>query len=253
MKYKGVIAVKCYSKTDIGTVREENQDRINVIELCENTFAAIVCDGMGGENAGSEASETAVTVISNIISRGFRKGADENSLRNLLISAVSTANAIVYEKSQLHEEMRGMGTTCVAAIFCEDNAHIVNVGDSRAYFIADGEISQITIDHTIVMDMYSKGDIKKEEMKTHPKRNYLTKAIGVSDSVGPDYFEIKGLENTVFLLCSDGLTGICEDSDILHIINCASDGDPAEILVQHAIDAGSRDNISVIVVDCSGT
>ena len=155
--------MKCYSKTDIGTVREENQDRINVIELCENTFAAIVCDGMGGENAGSEASETAVTVISNIISRGFRKGADENSLRNLLISAVSTANAIVYEKSRLHEEMRGMGTTCVAAIFCEDNAHIVNVGDSRAYFIADGEISQITIDHTIVMDMYSKGDIKKGE------------------------------------------------------------------------------------------
>lgn len=243
--------MECYAKTDIGYIRAENQDRVCILDLGKGTFAAIVCDGMGGENAGSEASSNAIRVISDIITRGYRSGADENSIRNLLISAVNTANAVIYDLACAHEEMSGMGTTCVAAIFCENNAHIINVGDSRAYFIADDEITQITVDHTVVMDMYNRGEIRKEELKTHPKRNYLTKALGVNGSVGPDYFEIKGIENSIFLLCTDGLTGVCEDSDILHRLNQISERQTsADELVQYALDSGSRDNVSAIVVYC---
>lgn len=243
--------MECYSKTDIGYIRAENQDRVCILDLGEGTFAAVVCDGMGGENAGSVASSNAVRIISDIITRGYRSGADENSIRNLLISAVNTANAVIYDLAGSNDEMSGMGTTCVAAVFCENNAHIINVGDSRAYFIADDEITQITVDHTVVMDMYTRGEIRKEELKTHPKRNYLTKALGVSGSVGPDYFEIKGIENSIFLLCTDGLTGVCEDQDILHKLNQITERKTsADELVQFALDSGSRDNVSAIVIYC---
>lgn len=246
--------MNCYSKTDIGYIRAENQDRVCILDLGEGAFAAIVCDGMGGENAGSEASSNAIRVLSDIISRGYRSGADENSIRNLLISAVNTANAVIYDLASSNEEMSGMGTTCVAAIFCENNAHIINVGDSRAYFIADNEITQITVDHTVVMDMYINGEISKKELKTHPKRNYLTKALGVSNSVGPDYFEIKGIENSIFLLCTDGLTGVCEDSDILHKLNQITERQTsADEMVQFALDSGSRDNVSAVVIYCDNT
>lgn len=236
-----------FSDTNIGLTRKENQDRVRTAVLADDAVFAVICDGMGGENAGSEASERAVEVIYDRITKVFRRDYDENSVRNLLISAVTTANAVVYDVAWSDENMTGMGTTCVIALKIADKVHVVNVGDSRAYRVGE-KIELITKDHTVVMRMYENGEISFEDMKNHPQKNYITKAVGVKEMITPDYFVVEADENTSVVLCSDGLTNNCSEENILKIVSSASPEDIPSSLIKIALENGGNDNVTVAVI-----
>ncbi|MGN0696903.1 MAG: Stp1/IreP family PP2C-type Ser/Thr phosphatase [Oscillospiraceae bacterium] len=239
------------AESSIGSVRSENQDRVSTIKLGPSAAFAVVCDGMGGENAGSFASETAISVISKRIESGYRPDSGENAVKSLLMSAVRTANAVVYDLSEVDPLKKGMGTTAVAVLRRDDMIYCVNVGDSRAYLI-DGGIKQITKDHTAVMQLYESGKITFEEMKTHPNRNYLTRAVGVAEHVSPDYFELSADSKSTVLLCSDGLSGVCSDEEILSAVKGCSLAELPKRLIALALERGSRDNITAAVISGPG-
>lgn len=236
-----------FSETNIGLSRSENQDRVKTAILGDDVAFAVICDGMGGENAGSEASEKAINVIFERITKVFRRDYDENSIKNLLLSSVTTANAVVYDTAWSNSEKYGMGTTCVIAMCIDSKLHVVSVGDSRAYLISD-KIEQVTKDHTMVMKMYENGEITKDEMKNHPKRNYITKAVGVSEQVVPDYYEIELPDDAAVVLCSDGLSNYCDESDIYNTVTQTQPEQISNELIKIALENGGNDNITVAVI-----
>ncbi len=235
------------SESNIGLSRKENQDRVCTAVINENTVLAVVCDGMGGQNAGSEASGKASQIIFDRITKVFRSDFDTKSIRNLLLSSVTTANSVIYDMAASSSEMIGMGTTCVIALVSDNILYAVNVGDSRLYVI-NHEIRQISKDHTIVMHMYEKGEITKEQLKNHPQRNYITKAVGVSNIIEPDYFEIELSENSSVLLCTDGLSNYCDEADIFQIAKKYEFDDVPKELISLALSNGGNDNITVAYI-----
>lgn len=241
-----------FTKTDIGLVRTENQDNVWGEMLSPTACAAVLCDGMGGESEGGLASAIAVDIISKRIKESFSEKMSRNSVRNLLITAVNAANSIVYEEAQKRHENIVMGTTCVVAVVFDGRAHIVNVGDSRAYQIFSTEtddcIRQVTKDHSHVQDLVDKGKITEEEAKHHPQGYIITRAIGADSSVTADYFEIELNEGEKILLCSDGLSSYGDDYDIMDICVYTKPEDTCEALVRYAIANGGNDNVSVAVI-----
>lgn len=240
------------SKTDIGLVRTENQDNVWSEMLSETACAAVLCDGMGGESEGGLASAIAVDIISKRIKESFSEMMNRNSVRNLLITAVSAANSIVYDTAQKQPGHAVMGTTCVAAIVSGGTAHIVNVGDSRAYHLFSSEtdecIRQVTKDHSHVRELVDRGEITEEQAKTHPKRNKITRAIGAESSVTPDYFELDLNSGDMLLLCSDGLSSYGDDMDILDICFDSKAEECCDSLVKYANGNGGSDNVSVAFI-----
>lgn len=234
--------------TNIGLNRAENQDRVIAKKLHSNTVLAVLCDGMGGENAGSEASELAVNIIFERIEAGYRPNADENSVRNLLISAAFAANALVYGDAQRNKTKIGMGTTCVIALVTSRLAHILNVGDSRAYLLDNERIIQITNDHTVVRLLYDEGKITEEEMRVHPQRNLITKAIGAEVEVSPDYFETDFYDGAKILLCSDGLSNYCSSFRMRELVGEIPPGAACEKLIEEALSNGGKDNITLAII-----
>ena len=243
--------MKIFSMTDIGLLREENQDSVWSEALSEHSCAAVLCDGMGGEAHGGLASQLAVDVISRRIRENFTEYMSRNTIRNLLITAVSAANSIVYDAAQKEPAGTVMGTTCVAAIVSNGMAHIVNVGDSRGYrlFTSDDSecIQQITKDHSHVRDLIDLGEITEEQAKIHPERNKITRAIGAESDVTTDYFEVDLAPGDMLLLCSDGLSSYGDDMDILDICFENKPEDICGRLVDYANDNGGHDNISVVL------
>lgn len=234
------------AKSDVGLVRHENQDTFRIKLQDDDTAIAIVCDGMGGENAGGEASEVAVSTIFDRIALSYRQEADNNSIRNLIFSSISAANSIVFEKSLNNSDKVGMGTTCVCSLIKNDIAYIASVGDSRAYLISDNTISQITNDHTYVRILYEQGKITEEELKNHPQKNVITKAVGIDERIEPDYFEINLPKKSVILICTDGLSNYCSDELICKIVSDSNNLElAASELITYAIDKGGKDNITV--------
>lgn len=241
-----ILKMMVYTHTDIGHKRHENQDS-SAFELLEDAVFAVVCDGMGGSNAGSEASKRAVTVIKERVVNSYRSDYDSNKIRNMLTGAVKTANAVVYDLGSAVPEWNGMGTTCVAVLVKGDMLYTVNVGDSRAYLITH-EIRQITKDHSMVMNMYERGDITREELKNHPKRNVITRAVGVAEDVDPDYFENELPKNAAVLLCTDGLSNYCDEGAIFRLIKDLPPEEVPKALVQIALDNGGLDNITASLI-----
>lgn len=239
--------MKVISETNIGHTRTENQDRVCTAIINENTVLAVVCDGMGGQNAGGEASSKASQIIFDRITKVFRSDFDTKSIRNLLISSVVTANSVIYDMALSSSELVGMGTTCVIALISNNILYAVNVGDSRLYVI-NHEIRQITKDHTVVMKMYENGEITKAEIKNHPRRNYITKAVGVETNIEPDYFETELIENSAVLLCTDGLSNCCDESDIFDISKKYTPEEVPKQLVKLALANGGNDNITVAYI-----
>lgn len=236
-----------FSETNIGLSRKENQDRVKTAVFGDDAAFAVICDGMGGENAGGEASEKAINVIYDRVTKVFRRDYDDNSVKNLLISAVTTANAVVYDLAWANHAKQGMGTTCVLALRTGNKLHVVSVGDSRAYLVGEN-IRQITKDHTMVMKMYENGEISKEELKNHPHKNYITRAVGVESTVLPDYFVMDIPDDCAVVLCSDGLSNYCDDPDIAEIVKTNKPEAIAENLIKTALENGGKDNISVAVI-----
>lgn len=244
--------MKFFSKTDIGLTRSENQDRVWTATLGENGEAAavVLCDGMGGENAGSCASQMAIDLISDRIEHGFRTSNNRNFIRNLLITSVTAANSLIYDKARSEKDKAGMGTTCVAAIVYNERAYIINVGDSRCYHIFDDSIQQITKDHTQVRRLIEKGEITEEQSKTHPQRNCITRAVGAARDITPDYFELDMEEKSTLLLCSDGLHSYGDDAEIAGIIVNNPIQKCCDLLVGYALSNGGRDNVTVALISC---
>lgn len=241
--------MKIFSKTDIGLLRDENQDCVWSAKLSDGACAAVLCDGMGGETHGGLASRIAVDVISKRILGTFSEMMNRNSVRNLLITAVSAANSEVVDAARSEPEGAVMGTTCVAAIVSGGRAYIVNVGDSRCYHLFTSEdsecIQQVTKDHSHVRDLIDRGEITEEQAKLHPDRNKITRAIGAEEMVTPDYFELELAEGDMLLLCSDGLSSYGDDMDILDICFEYRPEDICGKLVDYANGNGGHDNISV--------
>lgn len=243
--------MKIFTKTDIGLERTENQDCVWGTMLSKNACAAILCDGMGGESEGGLASKITVDTISKRICENFNENMGSNSIRNLMVTAASAANTMVWDTSQLqiHEVM---GTTCVIVILFKGIAHILNIGDSRAYHLfADGDddcIRQITKDHSHVQELVERGEITEEQARTHPRRNKITRAIGAESTVLPDYFELPLNEGDMILMCSDGLSSYGDDMDILDICFDSRHNECCDKLVDYANGNGGKDNVSVAFI-----
>lgn len=234
--------------SDMGRVRNENQDKICAGFLSENAALAVVCDGMGGEASGSVASDLAANQIYRRISEGYQQGMKPNSIRNLMVTAVQAANSIVYEKSCEDIEKNGMGTTCVAVLVEDKTAYIVNVGDSRAYMMDSDGIRQISDDHTYVNELYKHGEITFEEMQNHKMKYIITRAVGVEPKVEADYFEVEETGNFAVFLCTDGLTAYCHPQLIYESVFNKNLDKGVSDLIDYCNACGGKDNISAAVI-----
>ncbi|MFP3153641.1 Stp1/IreP family PP2C-type Ser/Thr phosphatase [Lachnospiraceae bacterium ZAX-1] len=238
--------MKTFSITDTGMKRKMNQDYVYTCEKpvgnLPNLF--IVADGMGGHNAGEYASRYAVeTMIEEIT--------NDTSTDPIAIieHAIHRANDRLVERSKEDVHLLGMGTTMVVLTIMGQYLCVANVGDSRLY-VMNTEIQQITKDHSLVEEMVRMGELDKVTAKIHPDRNIITRAIGVTNDVRVDFFEVKLEEQDQILMCSDGLTNMVDDDDIRKIIHGQRDiVEKAEKLVEKANDSGGSDNITVIVIE----
>lgn len=237
--------MKSYSVTDVGQKRQVNQDYVYASEEpvgnLPNLF--VVADGMGGHNAGDFASSFAVQTLV----RTILEDENQNPIK-IIRHAVEEANRKVLEESKLHAEMSGMGTTMVLVTIIDDYAYVANVGDSRLYLIED-QILQITKDHSLVQEMVRRGLITKEEAREHPDKNIITRVLGIGPEIEVDFFDIHLKENSVLLLCSDGLSNMVSDEDIWRIVNTSREMKEAGMrLVSLANENGGKDNIAVVLV-----
>ncbi len=226
--------------TDVGKKRTNNQDALLVSKELK-LFA--VADGMGGHLAGEVASQTTVEMIKKYfvnLANGMPQVWVEESIKE--------ANKTVYLKSLDDEAYRGMGTTCSMVFFEDGILHMGHVGDSRIYFI-DEDIVQVSKDHTLVEKLVAAGEITKSEAIVHPKRHVITRAIGTDATVEIDYNKFEYKELNKILICSDGLSEMVKDQEILSIINTHDLDKAVSELVKRANDNGGTDNISVILIE----
>lgn len=239
--------VKYSYVTDKGMRRQENQDCCYAFEPEPGALFAIVCDGMGGENAGDIASTLAVETIVHRIRTGWHRNMQPASVKNLLLTSITAANICVYDLAQSEEIYRGMGTTVVCAVLLGDNVTIAHAGDSRAY-ICNGGLRQLTKDHSLVQELLDAGDLSPEEAKNYPQKNYITRALGVIEQIQIDFARAELKPDETLLLCSDGLTNYVSDEEICRIIREEKDADPAKTLVSQANLGGGGDNITAVVI-----
>ena len=239
--------LKTFSITDIGMKRELNQDYVFTSEIPVGPLANLfmVADGMGGHNAGDYASKHTIGTIVEEIEKS-----KDTSVVQILEQAIKSANRHIRIKSQENEGLSGMGTTVVAATVMDDKLCVANVGDSRLYVI-NQEIKQITVDHSYVEEMVRKGEIKRKDARIHPKKNVITRAVGVETEVEADFYEIELTGDAGFLLlCTDGLTNMVEDEEIRHVVmrHEKAPQDAVKELINRANESGGKDNISVVVI-----
>ena len=239
--------MRAFGLTDIGNIRESNQDSFAVSVDGALPVWAVVCDGMGGANGGYYASSTAVGVFSHGMDISF-DNLKPKQIENILCDVVESANQTVYKVSCEQEQLRGMGTTLVAALVLGDVAYVVHVGDSRAYLIEDGKVTRITTDHSVVQQLVEIGQITEQEARVHPEKNMITRAVGVKENVSPDVTSLKLHKNSAILLCSDGLTNFVEDHEFLEIIENLSQDEAAERMISLALQRGGSDNITAVII-----
>ena len=235
-----------FSLSDVGQKRTINQDFIYTsntsIGLLPNLF--LVADGMGGHKAGDFASRKTVEIMVEEI-----EGNSKESPVVVLREAIEKANDAIYRLASQDEDMEGMGTTLVAASLIGDRLQVANVGDSRLYVIGE-EITQITVDHSLVEEMVRVGTIDKEMAKSHPRKNIITRAVGVMPTIQPDFFTVTIKKGEQVLLCTDGLTNMLEDEEISKIVKSRGTvEEKVKALVTEANRRGGKDNISVVLLD----
>lgn len=223
------------SKT--GLVRQRNEDRFYA-----QGSLLIVADGMGGYTGGEYASTMVVDTIVEVVNEATEMSTE------VLKNAILKANCMVYEKSQSYKELEGMGTTAVVAYVQEDILYWAHVGDSRLYRYGEDGLHRMTKDHSMVQQLVEAGTITEEEVIHHPKRNMLTRAIGVYETVEVDTGVVEVHQNDRILLCSDGLSGYIEESKIEQVLSEENNESRAlEDLVHLVYDAGARDNVTIVL------
>ena len=242
--------MRAWSLTDQGRVRKQNQDACSYLqfELGDGTeiLAAVVCDGMGGAKAGNIASEIAVETFMEELRKDFYAPSVTDVQ---MLCAVKTANRLIYEKAQSDPDYEGMGTTLVAAVTDGSHVTVANVGDSRCYLIRDGGIQQLTKDHSVVEDMVDRGEIERADAWKHPRRNYITRALGAEEQVECDLF-FRDLEpGDVLLLWSDGLSGVVNPQELLFEVVYGGELETAaERMVNIALERGAPDNVTALIL-----
>ena len=240
--------MKVFGITDRGSVRRQNQDAFDY-RVADGAAFAVVCDGMGGAKAGNIASSMAVTACMQTLERPF----DDPAV--MMSDAAYAANETIYDRAMHDPDCDGMGTTLVAAFLEPDGyTSILNVGDSRAYHVTPHAIRQITRDHSLVEDLVEAGKITREQARTHPNKNIITRALGTESEVPADLFDANLRPGEMILLCTDGLTNVLTDREILHEIHRA-EGDLegcCRQLVTMTLDRGAPDNVTAVLMRYDG-
>lgn len=241
--------MQSWGLTDPGCVRKQNQDAYQIEKLDRNTLLCVVCDGMGGAKSGNIASTLAVDVFVQEIRQSWKPHLDQAKIDQMLLSAVKLANFTVFDQSQQFPEFDGMGTTLVAVLIRGKKATVVNVGDSRAYGIDRNGIRQITKDHSLVQMMVDRGDLSPERAKTYPGKNFITRAVGTEAIVMCDFFHLDVAKGDFFLLCSDGLSNMMDDQEILfEVVHGVNKAHCCKRLLDIAKNRGAPDNVTSVLV-----
>ena len=241
--------MQCWGLSDVGCVRKQNQDAYKIEELDRSSLLCVVCDGMGGAKSGNIASSLAVDVFTEEIKRCWVPKMSADKIDLALRGAVKLANFTVYDQAKQFEEFDGMGTTLVAAIITAGQAILVNVGDSRAYGIGDGGIRQLTKDHSLVQMMVDRGDLTPEQAKSYPGKNFITRAVGTETTVMSDLYHVEVRKGDYLLLCSDGLSNVLDDQEILfEVVHGVNKRRACRRLLDIVKSRGAPDNVTSVLV-----
>ena len=240
--------IKAYAKSDVGKVRETNEDSFYISDSLDEVQLYMLADGMGGYKGGEIASKLAIQSSKNYIENNFKQiEKDKDSIIQLLGSSIEYANMVVYEKSKEDKELEGMGTTLDICLIYNNKVFIGHVGDSRVYRIRKDFMRKLTQDHSYVQKLVKDGTITKEEAMHHPQKNMLMKALGCNAFVEPDVM-VKGfLKDDILIMNSDGLTNLVSQEDMFREAKKDIEQAPKE-LVKLANEKGGYDNITVIVI-----
>lgn len=253
--------IKSFGISDVGFKRNHNEDYFSI----EDALGLyVVADGMGGHQAGEVASRVAVEMVNNSFRRWSEEEAQEYELfgypdssvtlrGNYVLSSIKLANRVLFEMAAEHEKYRGMGTTVATLLVTPSIIITANVGDSRIYLIRDGQIERLSKDHTVVAEQVEMGVMTSEQATTAPHKHVLTKNLGSAQNVEPEIFEIEPSYNDRFIICTDGLTDLVHDQEILEMT--ISEDDPDKLcnrFIEKALERGGHDNATAVSVFVKG-
>lgn len=233
-------------RTDRGLKRQLNEDNCNVLVGHPGVPTCfVVADGMGGHKCGEVASKQAVDSVCDLL---LKADWESKNIPEMLKSMITSVNDEVYKYSLLDEATQGMGTTLIVAVLMNNKLYIGHVGDSRVYIIRDNLIEKLTWDHSFIEELVKNGSITKDEAINHPNKNLITRAVGYELDLQVDTYEIDIKENDIILLCTDGLTNMLTEDEIMEIIlNNEEPQKACDSLIQNANNRGGEDNITVII------
>ena len=241
--------MESWGLSDRGCVRKQNQDAYHIEQLDKNSILCVVCDGMGGAKSGNVASSLAVDVFTQEVRSRWVPGMDWDKADLVLRGALKLANFMVYDQGKQFEEFDGMGTTLVAALVRGRKVSALNVGDSRAYAITTDGIRQITKDHSLVQMMVDRGDLKPELAKSYPGKNLITRAVGTEPTVFGDLYRLELEKGDYLLLCSDGLSNMIDDQEILfEVVHGVNKQRCCRRLLDIVKQRGAPDNVTGVLV-----
>lgn len=233
--------------TDKGAVRQQNQDAYYLSVPKSGLVVAVVCDGMGGAKAGNVASTLAVDSFVDVLHAG--DGLAETQLGAILLEAAERSNQAVFHRAGIDSDCLGMGTTMVAVLMKDAVAHILNIGDSRCYLVTEAGIIKLTRDHSVVEDLVVRGEITPEEARLHPRKNLITRALGVEEHVRADLYQTPVGVGDYLLLCSDGLSNVVTEQELLYEILHGSEPESCcARLLQIAMERGAPDNVTAVLL-----
>jgi PPM family protein phosphatase len=267
----GEIRVKLFARTDVGQIREHNEDNFLVADLTRKTRGLLeanrlavigpqgsllaVCDGMGGAAAGEIASQLAVDILYERMVEGLTDGQalSRDDLARRLVRAIEAAGLRIFQEAKVDRTRRGMGTTVTAAALVDDHLFFAQVGDSRGYLLRQGQLVQLTRDQSLVNQLIEAGQLTEEEAETFEHNNIILQALGTADTVQVDLTYCELRQGDSLLLCSDGLSGMVRFDDIREVLNATREPiDACKLLTERANQAGGHDNITVIVAQFDG-
>lgn len=240
--------MRSFFLTDRGKVRKHNEDAGGIYYNQSNQVLAIIADGMGGHQSGDVASQMAVAIMKEKWEE-VRELSSPSKTDSWLMQTIQDINKTVFERSQVKDELNGMGTTLVAAIISDEFISVAHIGDSRCYIQNQNGFKQITDDHSLVNMLLRTGEISEEDARNHPRKNIVSRALGTEQHVEIDIDCLSVEKTDKFLLCTDGLTDKVKNEELNAYINRnASIEEIAQDLVDLANDRGGEDNISLIII-----
>ena len=238
-----------WALTDPGCVRKQNQDAYKIEQLDRHTLLAVLCDGMGGARSGNVASSLACEVFVQEIRQSWSSHMDQKKIDQMFYAAAKLANFAVFDQANQFADFEGMGTTLAAVLIRGQEVTVVNVGDSRVYAVDPEDITQITRDHSLVQMMVDRGELTPEMARTYPGKNYITRAIGTEPVVDCDLFHHKLEKGHCLMLCSDGLSNMMDDQEILfEVVHGLRKDRCCQHLLDIAKNRGAPDNVTCILI-----